>query len=361
MAPQRLHALDNLRALAMLAGVLFHALLAHSPLARPYWPAADTGNAPLVDLLIWWLHLFRMPLFFLIAGYFAAQAVQRHGLAGMLRSRWRRIALPLLLLGPLLLGLMTLATGWALRHVEQPSPLLRWIRQVIADGIELPAPGIAHLWFLYYLLLFALLVWVARQLVPPAWSAALRRLGPIPLLLGLPPLLALPMLSVTAPHPAPESWLPQLWALAHYGLFFALGYLMQGSDLLARCARWLPAFGLGSVVAYAIYLGLLGKPSWHPLAALAGSGVALWTSLACLLLAQRWLDRAQGLLRYLTQAAYWTYLLHLPVLLALQYALLDVDWVWPLKLALALGLTLAVCLASYQLLVRHTPLRRYLG
>ena len=94
---------------------------------------------------------------------------------------------------------------------------------------------------------------------------------------------------------------------------------------------------------------------------IAGAGVALWTSLACLLLAQRGLDRASGLLRYLTQASYWTYLLHLPVLLALQYALLDVTWAWPLKLATALGLTLAVCLLSYQLLIRHTPLRRYLG
>ncbi len=361
MGAERLHALDNLRALAMLAGLLFHALLAYSPLARPYWPAADTGNAQAVDLLIWWLHLFRMPLFFLIAGFFAAHSVQQRGLGGMLRSRWRRIALPLLLLGPPLLLLLREATDWALREVERPSPLLRWIREVLPKDQPLPVVGFSHLWFLYYLLLFSLLVWVARQLLPPAWSAALRRLGPGALLLGLPPLLALPMLSVPAPHPAPESWLPQLWAMGHYGLFFALGYLLRGSELLARCRPWLPWLLLGSALAYVPYFGLLGQAGWHPLVALAGACVALWMSLACLLLAQRWLDRAQGLLRYLTQSAYWTYLLHLPVLLALQYALLDVAWAWPLKFAFALVLTLAVCLLSYQLLVRHTPLRRFVG
>ena len=37
----RIHYMDNLRALAMLAGVVFHAAFAYSPLMHPLWPAAD--------------------------------------------------------------------------------------------------------------------------------------------------------------------------------------------------------------------------------------------------------------------------------------------------------------------------------
>ena len=61
-------ALDNLRALAMLAGVVFHAALAHSPLLAPIFPTADTSQAAWLDALLWPLHLVRMPLFFVIAG-----------------------------------------------------------------------------------------------------------------------------------------------------------------------------------------------------------------------------------------------------------------------------------------------------
>lgn len=356
---ERQHALDNLRGLAMLAGVLFHALLAYSPLMRPYWPAADRDGAPVVDLLIWLMHLVRMPLFFALAGTLAAVVVQRRGLGDFLRGRLRRIALPLLLLGPPLIWAMGALTVHAAQTAAQPSPLLLWIRKALEADPARPLPGSGHLWFLYYLLLFALLIWVARQLLPGGVAARLRALGPAALLLGGPPLLALPLLSVTAPHPAPESWLPQLWALGYYGAFFALGYLAQGGGLIARCRPVLRWLLLGSVLAYALYLGRLAKGDWA--VALAGACVSLWLSIACWLLAERLLARRRGPLRYIAEASYWTYLLHLPILLALQYALMDQSWPWPLKLLFSLSLTLAACLLSYQLLVRHTPLRRYVG
>ena len=77
-----MHYMDHLRALAMLAGVLFHAALAYSPFdeaasSRP----ADAGRlGRSVDALAWFVHMFRMPLFFVIAGYLrgAAGAQARH-------------------------------------------------------------------------------------------------------------------------------------------------------------------------------------------------------------------------------------------------------------------------------------------
>ncbi len=64
---------------------------------------------------------------------------------------------------------------------------------------------------------------------------------------------------------------------------------------------------------------------------------------------------------YLSRSSYWTYLLHLPVLFALQYVLLDHALSWPLALLLSCGLTLAICLLSYELLVRRTGLRHWVG
>ena len=63
----------------------------------------------------------------------------------------------------------------------------------------------------------------------------------------------------------------------------------------------------------------------------------------------------------MADASYWSYLVHLPVLVALQIALAPRPWPAPLKLALALGGTSAVCLVSYRALVRRTPLARFVG
>ena len=48
-------------------------------------------------LLSEWLHSFRMPLFFLIAGFFGRMMLTRYGTAGFLGRRWRRIGLPLMI------------------------------------------------------------------------------------------------------------------------------------------------------------------------------------------------------------------------------------------------------------------------
>ncbi|MBL8246497.1 MAG: acyltransferase family protein, partial [Rhodanobacteraceae bacterium] len=113
----RVHALDHLRALAMLAGVLFHAALAHSPLLHPWWPVADREHSPVVDALVWLPHLLRRPLFFLVAGYFAALVLQRRGMAGLARQRVRRILVPFLVAWPIVHLSIAAATTWAAENI----------------------------------------------------------------------------------------------------------------------------------------------------------------------------------------------------------------------------------------------------
>ena len=129
----RIHAMDNLRALAMLAGVVFHAALAHSPLMHMIWPPADAGRSVFVDAVAWFLHTFRMPLFFVVAGYFAALLVARRGIGGLFRNRCMRVLLPLLLFLPVVLSSMHWLTVDAAANVMHPSPALAWIRGYIDE------------------------------------------------------------------------------------------------------------------------------------------------------------------------------------------------------------------------------------
>ena len=367
---QRLHSMDNLRALAMLAGVFFHAALAYSPIAQPFFPTADRSNSAWVDLPIWFLHLFRMPLFFVVAGFFTALQVQRKGIGGMLRSRWVRVGIPFLVFLPIVHMAISADTLHAARTVAHPSPLLGFIRDLLAMG-PLPSmpPGSGHLWFLYYLLLFCVLAWVARALGLGGLMARLAAVPPRWLLIGM-PLLVLPSLAaMPVPHPAPESLLPQFWAIGNFGTFFLLGAVIQQHPLLIermqRHAVWLLA---ASLVLYATFMWILDGSgrvatlsAGHLFLAILEATISVWMTVVCVALGRMFLERSSRVMRYLAGASYWIYLAHLPVLLAIQYRLMDLPWHWSAKLALSIVATLALCVLAFELLVQRTVLRRLVG
>lgn len=367
-ADGRLHYMDNLRALAMLAGVVFHAALAYSPLLHPLFPTADRQNAFVVDVLAWFLHLFRMPLFFVVAGFFAALLVKRRGLSGMFRNRLLRVALPFLLLWPCVNYALTASTLSAAEHVQHPSPLLALIRGMMeGDGLPQMPPGTSHLWFLYYLMFFYVLIWLVRALELPALTTRLAALSTGWQLVALPLLLVPALASVSAPFPAPESFLPQFWAFGFYGPFFAAGYLLNRDiSVIDRYRPYLAWLLGGCIGLYIAFLTLIVREPQTSLAmswllALLQAYIGVWATCACLIAGRMWLNIRHGLLRYLADASYWTYIVHLPILFVVQYRLMDLELPWVTKFALSLASTMAVCLISYQLIVRPTVLARLLG
>jgi peptidoglycan/LPS O-acetylase OafA/YrhL len=93
---RRWHDLDALRAFAMLLGIGLHAALSFYPSAWPVQDVTAAGEGPF-DELVLAIHGFRMPLFFVLSGFFTALLWQRRGLGALLGHRVRRIALPFLL------------------------------------------------------------------------------------------------------------------------------------------------------------------------------------------------------------------------------------------------------------------------
>jgi hypothetical protein len=89
----RRHDLDALRAVAMLLGIALHAALAYA-VAVP-WIIKDSNTHPFFNHLFSAVHGFRMPLFFMISGFFTAMLWRKRGLAALLRHRTKRILLPM--------------------------------------------------------------------------------------------------------------------------------------------------------------------------------------------------------------------------------------------------------------------------
>ena len=89
---QRFHGLDGVRATAMLLGVFYHLPIA--VMAGGFGMGFGFGDSPKTPIDNW-LHSFRMPLFFLISGFFANMVLGKYGLKRYWTRRWWRIGAPL--------------------------------------------------------------------------------------------------------------------------------------------------------------------------------------------------------------------------------------------------------------------------
>ena len=57
-------------------------------------------------------------------------------------------------------------------------------------------------------------------------------------------------------------------------------------------------------------------------------------------------------MRYVSDASYWIYIMHLPLVFLLQAAVITLQWHWSIKFALIMVVALPVLFASYHVMVR---------
>lgn len=374
--PPRYHALDALRAAMMLLGLLLHAALAYTVTPTgDVWPYKDADTFLGFDAFCLFVHAFRMPLFFLLAGFFGALLYRKRGAAGLLRNRLLRIGVPMLLFWPVLFPLTNAGAFY-----ERAGLSARGLEEVFRSGAMWSDAGPQHLWFLEYLLCYypaAVLVSAVWERVPSATRArasqvfrGLLRSPRRSLWLALPTwLLLLPMR--TGGLDSPGSWVPRPHILAAYALFFGFGWaLFAQPDLLPSlrkgCERAL-AGGLALLPVHGLcYLGGMLLSGSAGLACRLGSWAALavlcWQlCIGCIGLCLKYLDRPDPKVRYLADASYWLYLAHLPLMVWMPMLLAPLRAVAPVKYLLVLVGTVPPLLVSYHVLVRGTPVGWLLG
>ena len=377
---ERVHGLDGLRGAALLLGVVLHATLSFFP--AQIWIVADDQKSVWASGLFFVIHLFRMGSFFLIAGLFARMMLKRRGVMGFIKDRMVRIAGPLAAFwGPVLAGIVAVliwnASLMGLAAADAPPPPKY-------DWTNIP---LTHLWFLWVLLwLYAALVIVQVVVARLDQAGRLGRgldrlagglIGPWgPLVLGAPLALALwfePNWIAFFGIPTPDAGLvPESSALVGFGLAFGVGVLLdRRRDLLKRMEVWTPAWlglalGAGTTALMlsggpAPVLTPMIDPATKAMTA-AAFAVATYASMFAVVgLALRFWSGHSALRRYLADASYWIYIVHLPLVMAAQVVVQDWPMVWPIKLALVVVGVLAVSLASYELMVRHGFMGRWLN
>ncbi|MEL7461611.1 MAG: acyltransferase family protein [Pseudomonadota bacterium] len=324
--PERYHGLDLLRAVAMLLGLVIHA-----PLVYFFTDIqTDFGIVDVQQIETWampiggWIHQWRMPVFFLLAGFFALLVLERRGAGAFARDRLVRLGLALLVF-------------------MLPYDML--------DG-RLDAT-LMHLWFLYYLLPMCLAAALLWRLGAPLGVLAVpaRRIWTWPVYL-----VALVPLSIAATGPDFFVPLPEqlgdfaLAPFAYYSAWFALGAaLYHHRAVLGDLARFwviVAALGLGLVTLVIHWSGVPG----------VGAVSSLFWVLGATGLAHRVLPTRSARVDWLIELSYPIYLLHILPSVFVGIGLLALGVPQIIAIPTTIVLSFGISAAGYYAFIKYTPL-----
>lgn len=328
---ERLHHLDALRGIIMVLGVVLHAALVYSTWGS--WVVSDPERSPIFNLIFDGIHAFRMPAFFLLAGFLCVPGLKK-GVAPFLRTRNLRLILPLAATALLLNSLQAFLAYGPDRWWSEYSGG-RWV---------------SHLWFLLDLIVFtylAVLVWAVLPRLD-RWR---------PPLLGGAVILVLPLGSA-AIRWACDRWLTpgykiggflSLYDLLYYFPFFLYGMLERPSEDPARLRR-LAAWSSG------LFIVVMLIPKYKLPVPYTDAAIAWSTSVLCLYIGLKCLSRPVRWLRSLADASYTIFLFHQVIVVALALALMHTSLPLAAKFTIVVTLAFALSYAIHRYLVEPIPL-----
>ncbi len=351
----RLFYVDNLRVVLTVLVVIHHAAVGYSNVQAWYYtePVTDSSGT-LLDLLVVLNQAFFMGAFFLISGLFVPGSHDRKGTGGFLAERLLRLGVPLLIWLLVLRPLVTIGHYTEARDAaaQQGTELPYW--QFYLQSFT-PGP----MWFVEVLFVFSALYVLWRHLAPagerpaPAVGRAPGAVAIVGFAVGL--ALVTYLWRIVVPMGAEIAGLPSPAYLPQYAAMFVVGLAAARRGWLAGLSRTAGRVGLAAAAVAAVGLvlvlvsageAILGHGTLPSLiAATCESALAVAITLGLLVLFRERGNHQGRFRRFLSEHAYTVYLIHPVVLVALGYALSDVQAPAVAKFALLAVLGVPLCWA----------------
>jgi glucan biosynthesis protein C len=320
----RQHFWDGLRAFLMLLGIPYHVALCYQP-GQDFIVHSGEGM-PGFAQFAGVIHVFRMPAFFVVAGFFAMLLLAQRDPGAWLKGRLLRLGLPLVTCLVTLVPAMNLVCE--LSNLPWQQAVRSWRENSLTSG----GYWVRHLWFIVVLLYFSTVVaWLAgrspavkRGFVSPrrdTWAARHFRLA----MLGLGVIIGVwEALAVEAFYAAGlATMIPQqLLRLDETIMFlpwFALGcVLARAPETMRQTTRFSPLVALAAAVTLALWLVVHDQVAPMVERFLA-SLAALATAQVLIAAARSLLNRPIPWIRRITNASFVIYLFHLPLITLLVW------------------------------------------
>lgn len=365
LSPSRDLSIDNLRTIAVLLLVPFHTILLYSYLPYHLHEAELSPTAHRLALVI---HIWHMPILFLLAGCSAAAALSKRSVRHFIRERLKRLGIPLLfgifVLVPPMIYLERISTQVANRWspINFDGTFFEFYPEFFRCCYPEANLSYHHLWFLQFLLVFSLLLWpVWRWLSGPGGARLAERLVPRPeagwrlLLVGLILVASEMLLNPISKYSFKfyEDWARDanyILALLFGGWLFAQPRLW---DAIPRATWPATILALGfTALFFAVDpnegLGVLAMWPEAPWYMHAVWAAAEWSWLIALVgLSRRFMSRPIPFITNFAPFGMSFYVLHMPIVIGTAYVLLDwqagIWFKWCVQMAVAGTITYAFC------------------
>tara|TARA_Y100000590_G_scaffold294172_1_gene331463 strand:- start:123 stop:1295 length:1173 start_codon:yes stop_codon:yes gene_type:complete len=357
----RYHGLDSVRAVAMMLGIILHAALPYMDVGGGIWPS-DKEDSLLLAIIVQFIHLWRMPLFFILSGFFAGLLAEKHSWTYWGKNRAIRIGIPILIFSPL----MGLTMPWIFGY--------GFTRELHFYYSNEGMPY--HLWFLWHLLIIGAALGVHKTIgfitgkllsaVNLHQLIALSRkiksgVNKLVFKPRLPLILILILTSLSLSSNGTELFENPIST----GIYFAFGYsLYWNKTLFAFIKSHWEKYLVASILLFLVHTALeenftsLDFESYDGLMWIAFLLVkisnAVFFSLAFIGLAEERFGSYKPAVRYISDGSYWIYLIHLPVVTFITFSMFEFRLAAEIKFLIATSLTSIICLLTYKYFVRSS-------
>ena len=369
MKIERIHAFDSIRAIMMILGVFIHTALTYSKIEYNGWPLFNPNEGHLFfDWLFGIIHIFRMPIFFIISGFFGALLFYKKSPYQMISNRINRVLLPFIAFIFILTPLNNIAVKYSapLFLDENQHILIIDIIKSLSPHNFLPYKGTYHLWFLYYLIMFSLLTTLLYKLIKTDYF--LQRFFNKILSKNYLSILILSIITYVIIYTSGKTWIdasisfiPDPYTFTFHLFFYIFGWMLFISK------KWMEYFlksGWKDVIIGLILFSFL----FIAYDKFSSSLIILINSLAVWFFCFgffgvfiRHLNTYSSFLKYICDSSYWIYLLHLPLTLFLPGLLVNYSLPIGLKFFIVVSITLILCVSTYHILVRKTFIGKFLN
>ncbi|PZU09636.1 acyltransferase family protein [Sphingomonas sp.] len=355
---RRQHYWDVTRAFLMLLGLPYHVAMLYHPGG---WIVAVDQESTWLGWIAAFIHLFRMPAFFVVAGYFAALLLARRPAGAWIGSRIFRLGIPLLTSLVFLVPVLNMLGELSGRGVH--AAFQEWRYQTATSG----GYWVRHLWFLIVLLylsmlsagVVALFPAVARWRLAGGWDARLARWLPVALLgigaaIGLFEGIAIELFYKAGLNTNLIQEILRLDDLIGFAPYFLFGAFLQRSPRLTE------AFGRPSPTMIAATLGLVAAGifyadrAWPPVGRFIVALAAIALTQVVISIARALFDRPSRIVERLVAGSFVIYLFHLPILIAIYDVVKRAGLAPGIGFTVNLALTFAFSWGVWRL-VERTP------
>ena len=325
------------------------------------WLIHSPDATPIAKWLVASVSVFRMPAFFIVAGFFCLLSLRRYEPREFAVLRLERIAVPLVVTALLLNSLQTaILSGYFARDFD--------LAVHLSSGAWM-----SHLWFLVHLLVFLAVAYGASRV---RWSPAslgerlteaLSRLPPLALIaaVAMTHLVAFKALAVTgALGHGVIIGVFDFYAMAWNAPFFAFGLLLaHDRRLLARFEQTPPLAAIG--IAVVVMPVALGAASADAMLVRVGADflklLAIWSAVAaCFRLFHRYANAPSPTAAAMSRASYTVYLFHHLLVIVFAVVLIELGvGGLPGLIVLTTGVA-GAALFIHHFIVAPSPIGRYL-